>query len=437
MNANIVSKENNIVKFTFEVGPEKFEEGIKYSYEKNKKQIALPGFRKGKAPRKLIEAQFGADVFYDDAVNFVLGTEYQIAIKELELDTVAKPEINVTEISKETGIKFDVEVTVKPDVELGQYKELSVEKEDTDVKEEAVEAELKRVQEQNSRMVTVDNRAAQMNDIVNISYLGTVDGVAFDGGKSDSYDLTLGSHTFIDNFEDQIVGHSIGDKFDVNVKFPDEYHSEELKGKNAVFAVELKGISMKELPELNDEFAQDVSEFETLAEYKSSIEDKLKETAKENARQIQGDKLLDQAVDNAKMDVPEIMYENKMDQMMQDFSGNVQRQGLTVETYCQYLGTTPQQLRDSFKESAEKSVKARLVLEKIAEVEKLEVSKEELDEQIGKIGEGYGLAPEKMIEIFREEDRNAVKGDMLVQKALRLIEDTAVLTEKSSVEIEK
>ena len=435
MNTKLVSKENNVVKFTFEVGPEKLEEGMKYAYEKNKKRISIPGFRKGKAPRKIIEAQFGPEFFYDEAVNFILNTEYDLAINELGLDVVSRPTIDAPEINKETGVKFEVEVTVKPEVTLGQYKGLSVEKEDTEVKDEDIEAELKKAQEQNSRMVTVEDRAAKMDDIVNISYAGTVDGVAFEGGTADSYDLTLGSHTFIDNFEEQIAGHSIGDKFDVSVKFPEEYHAEELKGKDAVFAVELKGISVKELPELNDEFAQDVSEFETMAEYKASIADKLKKTAEQNAKQIQGDKLLDMAVENAEMDIPEVMYENKIDQMMNDFANNVQRQGLTVEKYCQYLGTTPEQLRSTFRISDEKSVKARLVLEKIAEIEKLEVSKEELEEEIGKIGAGYGIAPEKMIEIIRDEDRKAVSSDMLVQKALRLIEDNAVLTEKASVEV--
>lgn len=429
MDAKIVSNENNVVKFTFKVGPEKFEEGIKFAYNKNKQQLSLPGFRKGKAPRKLIESQYGAEVFYDDAINFVLNTEYEIAIKELDLDTVSRPEIDAPEISKEDGITFDVTVTVKPAVTLGEYKALEVEKVDDSVKDEDVEAEINKVREQNARIKTVEDRAAKLDDTVNISYAGTVDSVPFEGGTADSHDLVLGSHSFIDNFEEQIVGHSVGDKFDVNVTFPDEYHAEELKGKAAVFAVEIKGITEKELPAIDDEFAQDVSEFETMDEYKASIVAKLDEGAKANAKQIQGDKLLDLAVENATMDVPEVMYENKIDQLVNDFSNNIQRQGLTLELYCQYLGTTPEGIRDTFKDSAVKSVKARLVLEQIAKDENITVSDEELNEEIGKIGEGYGLAPEKMVEIFKDEDRIAVTEDMVVQKALKVIEDTAVFTE--------
>lgn len=429
MNAKVISKENNVVKFTFHVGPEMLEEGMKYAYNKNKNHLSLPGFRKGKAPRKLIESQFGSEIFYEDAVNFILNTEYEVAIKELELDVVSKPEIDAPAIDREKGVDFEVSVTVKPEVKLGQYKGLEVEKVDDTVSEETVEAELKKVREQNARIKNVEDRAAKMDDTVTISYAGTVDGVAFDGGTSESYDLVLGSHSFIDTFEEQIVGHSIGDKFDVNVTFPDEYHAEELKGKAAIFAVELKAISEKELPELNDEFAQDVSEFETMDEYKASIVAKLEEGAKANAKQVQGDKLLDAAVANAQMDVPEVMYENKIDQMMQEFSNNISRQGLSVEVYCQYLGTTPDGIRATFKDSAVKSVQARLVLEQIAKEEGLTVSEEELNEQIGKIGEGYGLAPEKMIEIFRPEDRKMVAEDMVVQNALKLIEEAAVITE--------
>ncbi len=434
MNAKVISKENNVVKFSFQADAAQLEEGMQYAYKKNKNQISLPGFRKGKAPRKLIESQYGPQVFYDDAVNFILNTEYEKAVKELGLDTVSRPEIDAPVIDKAEGVTFEVTVTVKPEVTLGQYKGLEVEKVDTTVSDEAVEAELKRVQDQNARMLTITDRAAQMDDMVNISYAGTIDGVAFDGGTSDDYNLVLGSHSFIDTFEDQIVGHNIGDKFDVNVTFPAEYHAEELKGKAAVFAVELKGISVKELPELNDEFAQDVSEFETLEEYKASIGAKLKETAEANAKQVQGDKLLDQAVENATMDVPEVMYENRIDQLMQDFSNNVSRQGLTLDVYCQYLGTTVEGLRNTFRGTAEKSVKARLVLEQIAKEEALEVTEDELNAEIGKIGEGYGLAPEKMIEIFRPEDREMVKADLLVQKALKLVEENAVYTEPKAEE---
>ena len=430
MNAKLVSKENNIVKFTFEVGPEKLEEGMKYSYERNKNRIALPGFRKGKAPRKLIEVEYGPEVFYEDAINFVLSTEYEAVVKELGLDVVSRPDIDAPVIDKNEGIKFEVEVTVKPEVKLGQYKGVEVEKVDTTVKPEAVEAELKRVQEQNSRLIAVEDRAAQNDDIVNISFDGSVDGVPFDGGKSDSYDLTLGSHTFIDTFEDQIVGHNLGDKFDVNVTFPENYGAKDLAGKAAVFKVEVKGINVKELPEINDEFAQDVSEFDTLDEYKTSIEGKLKETAEANAKQLKSDRAVDAVIENAEMDIPEVMYDNKIDQMINEFKSNIAAQGISIDMYCQYLGTTVEGLRSTFRDSAEKSVKARLVLEAIAKAEGITATSEEVDEEITKMAAAYGVEKEKALEIFKEDDRKNVEGDILVKKAAQLVEDSAVEVEK-------
>lgn len=429
MNANVLSKENNLVKFTFQASPEALEEGIKYAYEKAKKNISIPGFRKGKAPRKIIEAQYGVGVFYDEAVNFILNKEYEGVVKELNLDVVSRPEINIKEIGKETGVTFEIGVYVKPEVTLGQYKGLEVEKQNVEVTDEEVEAEIKKVQEQNSRMVTVTDRAAQMGDVVTISYLGTVDGVAFEGGQSDAYDLTLGSHTFIDTFEDQIVGHNTGDKFDVNVKFPEEYHSEELKGKDAVFAVEVKEIKFKELPEANDELAQDVSDFDTLDEYKADLAKKLTADKETKAKQVMSDSLLDKAVAAATMDVPECMYDNKLEQLLGDFEQNIGRSGLTLDLYCTYMGTTMDGLREQFKDTAKKSVDARLVLEAVAAAESLALSKEEVDEEIGKLGESWGLTSEKMLEIFRDEDRANLEKDLLVRKAMTFIEENAVEVE--------
>lgn len=429
MNANVISKENNLVKFTFQATPEVLEEGMKYAYDKARKNISIPGFRKGKAPRKIIEAQYGVGIFYDDAINFVLNKEYEGVIKELGLDVVSRPEVDVKEIGKDKGVTFEIGVYVKPDVTLGQYKGLEVEKQNVEVTAEDVDAEIKKVQEQNSRMVTITDRPAAMGDVVTISYLGTVDGVAFDGGQSDAYDLTLGSKTFIDTFEDQIVGHNTGDKFDVNVKFPEEYHAEDLKGKDAVFAVEVKEIKFKELPEANDELAQDVSDFDTLDEYKASISEKLKADKEARAKQIMSDSLLDKAVENATMDVPECMYENKLEQLLSDFEQNIGRSGLTLDLYCTYMGTTRDGLREQFKDTAKKSVDARLVLEAIASVENLTLSKEEVDEEIGKLGESWGLTAERMLEIFREEDRKNIEEDLLVRKAMTFVEDNAVEVE--------
>lgn len=428
MNAKILSKENNVVKFTFQSTAEKFEEGLKYAYNKNKSKITIPGFRKGKAPRKIIEAQYGEGFFYDDAVNYVLNKEYESTLKELELEdeVVSRPQVDVPTVDKKEGITFNVTVTVKPEVTLGQYKGLEVEKIDVEVKDEDIDGEIKKVQEQNARTISVTDRPAQNGDITNISYLGTVDGVAFEGGQADSYDLTLGSNTFIPGFEDQIIGHNIGEKFDVNVTFPEEYHAKDLAGKEAVFAIELKDISVKELPEVNDEFAQDVSDFDTLDEYKASIVDKIKKDKEENAQRIKTDKLLDKIVENSTMDVPEIMYENKQDSLVRDFEENIRRQGLTLDIYCQYMGITKEAFRNNFRETAEKSVKAKLVLETIAKTENFVIEKEEFDKKLVEIGEGWGLPEGKIFEIFRDEDKKVLESDMLVQKAIDLIKDSSV-----------
>jgi len=431
MNAQLVSKEKNVVKFTFEVGPEKLEEGLVFAYNKNKGHISLPGFRKGKAPRKLIEAEYGAEIFYDDAINYILNTEYEVAVKELGLDVVAQPTIDAPVIDKATGVKFEAEVVVKPEVKLGQYKGLEIEKVSTTLPADAVELELRKVQEQNARLVAVEDRAAELDDIVNISFDGSVDGVPFDGGKSDDYELTLGSKTFIDTFEDQIVGHNVGDQFDVNVTFPENYGASDLAGKAAVFAVELKGINKKELPEINDEFAQDVSEFDTLDEYKASIEGKIKETAEANAKQIRNDRVVDKAIENAEMDIPEVMYDNKVDQMLGEFQNNIASQGLSIDIYCQYLGTTVEGLKENFRETAVRSVKARLVLEAVAAAEGIEVTEEEIDNEIGELAKAYGVEKEKALAIFREEDRKNVKGDILVKKATQVLEGSAVEVEKA------
>lgn len=431
MNATFVEKANNVVKFTVEVDGAAFEKGLAYAYNQNKNKISLPGFRRGKAPRKLIEAQYGANFFYEEAINHIFPDVYEEAIDELKLDVVSRPTIDVENINKETGVKFIVEVTVKPEVTLGQYKGLKVEKEPVEVTEEEVEKELKSIQEKNARLVEVTDRAAENEDVAKISYLGTVDGVAFEGGQADNHDLTLGSHAFIEGFEEQIVGHNVGDKFDVNVTFPEAYHAPELSGKAAVFAVELKGLSKRELPELNDEFAEDVSEFSTLDEYKASIQDKLKKEKEEKAKQIQSDKLLDAAIANCTMDVPQVMYDNKIDQMMREFEENITRQGLTMDIYCKYMGTTKEDVKENFRETSEKSVRARLMLEQIVKEENLTVSEEALKEEIGRFGESYGIDAEKMIEMFREEDKEALKEDMLVKQALKLIEDSAEEVEKA------
>ena len=429
MNAVVLNKEKTDVKFSFEVSAEVLEQGMAFAYNKHKNQISIPGFRKGKVPRKLIEAQYGEGFFYEDAINHIFPDEYMAAVKELGLDVVSAPTLDVDYIESGKGAKFVIDVVIKPEVALGQYKGLEVEKVSAEVTEDEVLAELKKVQNKNARTVEVTDRAAEMGDIAKISYEGSVDGVPFDGGKADNHELELGSHQFIAGFEEQVAGHSVGEKFDINVTFPEQYHALELAGKAAVFAIELKALSKKELPELNDAFAEDVSEFATLDEYKANILEKLAAEKTERAKQLQGDKLLDAAVANCPMEVPQVMYDNKINSMMREFEENITRQGLTMDIYYQYMGTDEAGMRENFKDTGKKSVDARLMLEAIAKAENLVISEEELKAEICRYGESYGIDEKTALEIFRDEDKEMLKEDMLVHAAMKLIEDTAVLTE--------
>ena len=427
MNAVVISKEKTAVKFSFEVGAEVLETGLAFAYNKHKNEIALPGFRKGKVPRKIVEKQFGEGFFYEDAINHIFPENYMAAVKELGLDVVSAPTLDIEYIESGKGVKFVCDVTVKPEVTLGQYKGLEVEKVSAEVTDTDVMLELEKVQRQNARKVEVTDRAAQMGDIANIDYLGSVDGVPFDGGKAEGHELELGSHSFIEGFEDAIVGHNIGEEFDINVTFPEAYHAPELAGKPAVFAIKLNALTAKELPELNDAFAEDVSEFSTLDEYKADILAKLATEKTERAKQLQGDKLLDAAVANCTMEVPQVMYDNKIDSMMREFEENIVRQGLSMDIYYQYMGTDEATIRETFKDTSMKSVDARLMLEAIAKAENLVISDEELDAEVCKYGESYGIDGKTMLEMIQEDDKEALKQDMLVRAAMKVVEDTAVL----------
>ena len=427
MNAVVISKEKTAVKFSFEVGAEVLETGLAFAYNKHKNEIALPGFRKGKVPRKIVEKQFGEGFFYEDAINHIFPENYMAAVKELGLDVVSAPTLDIEYIESGKGVKFVCDVTVKPEVTLGQYKGLEVEKVSAEVTDTDVMLELEKVQRQNARKVEVTDRAAQMGDIANIDYLGSVDGVPFDGGKAEGHELELGSHSFIEGFEDAIVGHNIGEEFDINVTFPEAYHAPELAGKPAVFAIKLNALTAKELPELNDAFAEDVSEFSTLDEYKADILAKLATEKTERAKQLQGDKLLDAAVANCTMEVPQVMYDNKIDSMMREFEENIVRLGLSMDIYYQYMGTDEATIRETFKDTSMKSVDARLMLEAIAKAENLVISDEELDAEVCKYGESYGIDGKTMLEMIQEDDKEALKQDMLVRAAMKVIEDTAVL----------
>ena len=425
MSSQIISKEGNTVKISFDVTPEKFEEGMKYSYNKNKSKLTVPGFRKGKVPRKVIEAEFGPDFLYEDAVNWVLNEEYPGVVAELNLEVVSLPDIDVKEVGKDIGAKFEATVTVKPEVKLGQYKGIEIEEIPVEVTEDEIKAHFEKIQNDNARLVPVEDRPAEMGDTVNISYAGTVDGVTFDGGQSDSYDLKLGSKTFIDTFEEQICGHSIGEKFDVNVTFPAEYHAEELKGKDAVFAVEIKGITKSELPELNDEFAQDVSEYETFDEYKAKEVEKLTKEKEQKARQKKEDAIIEKVIANAEMDVPEVMYDNRVDDLIAEYEQNMKMQGLTLDAYCKFSGQTVEDLKKQLRPMAKNSVDAKLVIDQIVKDENIEATDEDVQAQIKKYADQYGLEPEKIAQYYESDP--GFRQEVALHKAIDLLCDTAVV----------
>ena len=429
MSLQVEKLEKNMAKLTIEVSAEDLEKAMQAAYQKAKGRITLPGFRKGKAPRKMIEQMYGKGIFLEDAANALIPEHYSKALEECDLEIVSQPEIDVTQAEPGKAFIFTAEVAVKPEVTLGEYKGVEVPKSETEVTDEDVMKELEKVQKQNARKVEVTDRAAQLGDVVNIDYLGSVDGVAFDGGKAEGFDLELGSHSFIEGFEDQIVGHNIGEEFDINVTFPEAYHAPELAGKAAVFAIKVNGITAKELPELNDAFAEDVSEFSTLDEYKADILAKLAAEKTEKAKQLQGDKLLDAAVANCKMEVPQVMYDNKIDSMMREFEENIVRQGLSMDVYYQYMGTNEETMRETFKDTSMKSVDARLMLEAIAKAENLVISDEDLDAEVIKYGESYGVDGKTMLDMIQEDDKNALRQDMLVRAAMKVIEDNAVIKE--------
>ena len=429
MSLAVENLEHSMAKLTITVPAEEFGKAMTTAYNKQKGKFNVPGFRKGHVPQAFIEKMYGPAVFYEEAANSLINEYYPKEVSASDVDVVSRPVIDVTQIEKGKDFIFTAEVAVKPEVELGDYKGLEVEKADVEVTDDEVMAELLKVQKENSRYNPVTDRAAQLGDVVNIDYLGSVDGVAFDGGKAEGFDLELGSHSFIEGFEDQIVGHNIGEEFDINVTFPEAYHAPELAGKAAVFAIKVNGITAKELPELNDAFAEDVSEFSTLDEYKADILAKLAAEKTEKAKQLQGDKLLDAAVANCKMEVPQVMYDNKIDSMMREFEENIVRQGLSMDVYYQYMGTNEETMRETFKDTSMKSVDARLMLEAIAKAENLVISDEDLDAEVIKYGESYGVDGKTMLDMIQEDDKNALRQDMLVRAAMKVIEDNAVIKE--------
>lgn len=416
----------NKYKLTFSVDAERFEEGLAYSYNKNKGYFNIEGFRKGKAPRKIVEARYGKEVLYDDAINFVLQDAYTAALDESKLDVVSRPDVNVTEVSTENGVTFEAEVYVKPEVKISDYKGLSYKKVDIEVTDEDVEAELNKDREKHSRIIDVKDRAIENGDIATIDFEGFIDGVAFEGGKGTDYDLEIGSHSFIDTFEDQLVGKNIGDDVDVNVTFPAEYGQKDLAGKPALFKVEIKDIKAKELPEINDEFVQDTTEFESVDEYKKDIRAKLILAKTDAAEKAKEEELVDALIEKAEMDVPQAMIENEIDNKINEFRNGISRQGLSIEMYLQYMGQSMENMREAYRIISEKQVKARLALEAVAANENFEVSDEEIDAELTRIAETYGMEKEKIQSIFGEKEKEGIVKDLQVQKALKFVMENAV-----------
>lgn len=417
--------EKNKVKLTIEVAPELFEEGMQKSYKKNVKYINVPGFRKGKAPRKMVEKMYGPGVFYEDAVNFIIPDAYDNAVKEAGISPVSQPEVDIVTIGEaDKPFVFTAEVYTKPDVTLGTYKGVEIEKVSYKVTDADVDAEIASMRERNSRMVTVEGRAAENGDITTIDYEGFVDGVAFEGGKGTDHELTLGSGAFIPGFEDQIVGKSVGETFDVNVTFPEEYHAEDLKGKAAVFTVTLKGIKVKELPEADDEFAKDVSEFDTLEALKADIRAKKEKDASERTKREIEDRALAAAVEGATIDLPEVMVDNKVQQMLEDYEYRLKSQGIDMKLYLQYTQMTADQLKEQMRPSAREQVLGALVLEKITEVEHIEATDEDVEAEFNKIAETYKMEKDKIRELMNA-NIDAMKQDIKTNKALDLLAEHA------------
>ena len=425
MSLQVEKMEKNMAKLTIEVSAEDVEKAMQSAYQKAKGRISIPGFRKGKAPRKMIEQMYGKGVFLEDAVNALIPEHYSKALGECELEIVSQPKIDLVQTEPGKALIFTAEVAVKPEVTLGEYKGVEVPKSEIEVTDEEVDAEVKKEQEKNSRTINVEDRAAQLNDIVTIDFEGSVDGVPFDGGQATEYPLTLGSNTFIPGFEDQLVGAKVGEDVDVKVTFPEEYQAKELAGKEAIFKCAVKKIEAKELPELDDDFAKDVSEFDTLAEYKEHVKTNLVEKKENEAKHAKEDAAVDKIIENAQMDIPEAMLETQCRQMLDDFSRRMQSQGLSMDQYFQFTGMTAEKMMEDMKPQALKRIQTRLVLEKVAEVENIQPTEEEVNEEISKMAEAYKMEADKLKELLGERELEQMKKDMAVQKAVTLVADAA------------
>ncbi|MCI9593149.1 MAG: trigger factor [Lachnospiraceae bacterium] len=418
MTLQVEKLEKNMAKLTVEVSAEQFAACIQTAYKKTKNRFALPGFRKGKAPLAMIEKMYGAEVFYDAAADEAINETYADAMKESGLEIVSRPEVEVVQIEKGKPFIYTAMVAVKPEVSLGEYKGVEVEKASEEVTDAEVSAELIRVQDQNSRIVTIEDRGVEDGDQTVIDFKGTIDGVPFEGGEAEDYALTIGSHSFIDNFEEQLIGKNIGETCEVHVTFPTEYHAKNLAGKPAVFEVTIKEIKHKELPELNDEFASEVSEFETLDEYKAELKKSLEDRKKKEAVTLNEDKVVEAVVANATMDIPEPMLNAQAESMIQENARRMQSQGISLDQYMQYTGMTMDMLKDQMKPQAERRIKTRLVLEAVVAAEHIEVTEEKIDEEITKMAEAYKMEADKLKEYMGDFEKEQLKKDLAVQAAV-------------------
>lgn len=416
----------NMVKLTITCAAADFEEACKKAFQKNKDKLNIQGFRKGKAPYAIVTKMYGKSMFYEDAANILIPEAYDEAAKNCGIEIVSRPEIDVTEIGEGKDFVFTATVAKKPEVTLGEYKGVTVDKIEISVSDEEIEEELKKTQEQNAREINIEDRPVQDGDTAVIDYEGFCDGVAFAGGKGENHPLVIGSHSFIDGFEDQLIGKSIGEECDVNVTFPEQYHAEELAGKPAVFKCKVNAIKAKELPELDDEFASEVSEFDTLAEYKEDIKKNLTEKKEKEAKTKKEDQAVEKAVANATMEVPEAMIQSTQEQMAEDFAYRLQSQGLKLEQYFQFTGLNQKTFLEQMKPQAEKRINTRLVLEAIVKAENITVSDEEIEEELKKMSEQYHMEIEKIKEYMGEENLKNMTLDLACGKAVTLVADSAV-----------
>ncbi|WP_230398327.1 trigger factor [Novisyntrophococcus fermenticellae] len=426
MSVQVENLEKNMAKLTIEVSEEDFEKAIQGAYLKQRNKISVPGFRKGKVPRAMIEKMYGAGIFYEDAANSLIPQHYSSAAAESELEIVSQPEIDVVQIEKGKPFIFTAEVAVKPEVTLGEYKGVEVPKTDIEVTDEDIAAELKKEQDKNARTITVEDRAAKEGDTVTLDFEGAVDGVPFEGGAGKDYPLTLGSNSFIPGFEEQLVGKNVEEEAEVNVTFPDDYNAEELKGKAAVFKCVIHKIEAKELPELDDDFAQDVSEFDTLEEYKADVKANLISKKEAEAKRAKEDAAVEKVIENATMEIPDAMIKSQVNQMVDDFARRIQSQGLTMEQYMQFTGSTSESMQEQMKPQALKRIQTRLVLEKVAEVENIEAGEDKLQEEIKNLAEMYKMEADKFQDMLGDYEKEQMKKDLAVQEAVTFLAENAV-----------